>query len=166
MSFWVHFFCLIVKILTTQALLILTLSGREFGETVKLTRFDSSWFSIDIIFETDLVHISPLTWVYVLFLLISLLRLILYPIKNMSLRHWCHCELLLEWSVGMSYDHISVYVAVLMVKSPALNSWCSNLWCFRLKLSSRHLKSYLQSFNWCPLDKQLKRSLLSNTKFL
>ena len=73
----------------------------------------------------------PLTWVYVLFLLISVLHLILYPIKNMSLRHWCHCELLLEWSVGMSYYHISVYVAVLMVKSPALNSWWSNVWCFR-----------------------------------
>ena len=49
----------IVKFLTTEALLILILSGWEFDETEKLTDFDGSVFSIDITFETDMVRISP-----------------------------------------------------------------------------------------------------------
>ena len=48
-----------VKFLTTQTLLILTFYGWEFNETEKLTSFDGSLFSIDITFETDMLHISP-----------------------------------------------------------------------------------------------------------
>ena len=149
----------------TQALLLSTLVGWEFDKTEKLNNFDGSLFYVDITLETDMLCISHFN--LILCSISSDISVASDPVSNKG--HVLTLLVLLWVVTGMicMYVVLSIYVPMLqllMIKSPNLSFWWSNVWCLRLPLSPQHLKSDWQSFSWCPLDKQLKQRLLSNAK--
>ena len=145
----------------TQAFLLSTLVGWEFDKTEKLNNFDGSLFYVDITLETGMLCISHFN------LISSDISVASDPVSNKG--HVLTLLVLLWVVTGMicMYVVLSIYVPMLqllMIKSPNLSFWWSNVWCLRLSLSPQHLKSDWQSFSWCPLGKQLKQRLLSNAR--
>ena len=131
----------------------------------KLNNFNGSFFYVDITFETDMLCSSHFN--LILCSISTDISIASDPVSNKG--HVLTLLVLLWVVTGIICRYVVLSICVpmlqlLMVKSPNLSLWWSNVWCLQLQLSPRHLKSDLQSFSWCPLDNQLKQSLLSNAK--